>query len=55
MYYIFLPDKLNVYYLKFQKYYVLITLNKKYFWFPLDGNLYINYNKELSLLYIKSL
>lgn len=55
MYYIFLPDKLNVYFLKLQKYYVLITLQKKYFWFPLDGGLFINYNKDLSLLHIKSL
>ena len=54
-YYFFLPNSLNVYYLKFKKYFVLITLGTKYFWFTIDKDFLVKFDKEIRIISITSL
>lgn len=54
-YYFFIPNSLNVYYIKFQKYFLLITLGTKYFWFVIDKDFLVKFDTHIRIVSITSL
>lgn len=53
-YYFFIPNSLNVYYIKLQRYFLLVTIESKYFWFTIDDKLLVRLDTHIRVLSITS-